>query len=828
MVVATVRTAAKGEAVLDSIDARLRPAVSYVLVNDVAQEGAFDRAVQAEPPFDFVIHTASPYQVRIDDPVRDLLEPAIRGTTGILRSVQNHAPSVRRIVLTSSSAAMLNPAAHAAVYDESFWRPVTWAEAQLPQNAYEASKVFAERAAWSTVTGADLETAGEPAGDARSLARTPAFDLAVINGTYTFGPVQRWLRGANEINASNHRIRDLIAGGWLSSKTDSTGKHRSMPPTRPVFTWVDVRDVALAHVRALLVPQAGGRRFYVVGGHFSNGRLAHIVREMVAEAEKESALSPLVKRIPPLADTPDDLPADVYRFNNRRSREVLGLTYRSLEESVMDTVYSILSLEAAGAEKQLNFTHSSGCANGSMETYQVWNNCLDTSGQAGPENPFDPFRPEERSSYQTWQQQNHQQDSMQQDLPGPQDYQANMCSNSFFPSQGTFLLQAPTIPNIMYPTATYQQPTQGQMTSVGVFPTMEQAPSDCHRNPLPVPPRSANATDDELLPWLSSQSVPTRHEYSIQSMTELVSSQQPWHSWSQNTQFQQQFQQCPRFVPPVQISSGGLLSPDGSGLQRERPQTPAAHRNSKNNKHSNAASPSASTSSSPPSPEEKITLADVNRFMSPCRRAEMRRYRLRANHGNAWSQPVDVDGLYAELQEEVLESRRNQRDRDAWVEKHLRNKNRSKKRERKGRGANSGGNTKMDVDTAHPVDPTAPSSMAYPRMLCQPNDNVPWFAQELPQRVLLQGAPQGVPQGMRPAAQPFQAMWAPQQVFQGPYEPSHNPANHAAGGEISQATVNGNMSDAWNIQANAMGRCDGQYTARDWPFVSDWTVQEQY
>lgn len=279
--------------------------------------------------------------MRVDDPVRDLLEPAIRGTSGILHSVRRHAPSVRRLVLTSSSAAMLNPAAHAAVYDESCWRPVTWAEAQLPQNAYEASKVFAERAAWSAVTGVDLETAGEQVAGAASAsaAGAPAFDLVVINGTFTFGPVQRWLRSPADINASNHRIRDLVAGRWLAE---------GMPPTSPVFTWVDVRDVAMAHVRALLVPQAGGRRFYVVGGHFSNGRLAQIVRGRVAEAQ---AMQGLAERIPAAGDTPDDLPADVYGFDNRRSREVLGLTYRSLEESVLDTVGSILALEAAGAGK---------------------------------------------------------------------------------------------------------------------------------------------------------------------------------------------------------------------------------------------------------------------------------------------------------------------------------------------------------------------------------------------------------------------------------------------------------------------------------------------
>lgn len=111
------------------------------------------------------------------------------------------------------------------------------------------------------------------------------------------------------------------------------GKMRAaLPPTSPVFTFVDVRDVALAHVRALTLPQAGGKRFYVVGGYFSNKRLADIVRRVRPE---------LAGVLPP-EDAVDDLPEDVYGFDNSRSREVLGIEYTDLETSVGDTVQSIV------------------------------------------------------------------------------------------------------------------------------------------------------------------------------------------------------------------------------------------------------------------------------------------------------------------------------------------------------------------------------------------------------------------------------------------------------------------------------------------------------
>ncbi len=150
----------------------------------------------------------------------------------------------------------------------------------------------------------------------------PNFDLAMINCTYTFGPIQRQLPDLEAMNTSNQRIRDMIQG-----------KMRDLiAPTAPVFTFVDVRDVALAHVRALTTPEAGGNRFYVVGGYFSNKRVADIVRNAHPELSSE---------LPPV-NSVDDFPEDVYGFDNSKSKRVLGLEYTSLNRSILDTVDSIL------------------------------------------------------------------------------------------------------------------------------------------------------------------------------------------------------------------------------------------------------------------------------------------------------------------------------------------------------------------------------------------------------------------------------------------------------------------------------------------------------
>lgn len=97
--VRSVHTAAKVRDVFSQTPHDL----SLVIVPDIARSGAFDEAVQG---VDGVIHTASPFFYKVTDFEQDLLEPAINGTLGILKSVQRFNPDIRRVVITSSFAAI--------------------------------------------------------------------------------------------------------------------------------------------------------------------------------------------------------------------------------------------------------------------------------------------------------------------------------------------------------------------------------------------------------------------------------------------------------------------------------------------------------------------------------------------------------------------------------------------------------------------------------------------------------------------------------------------------------------------------------------------------
>ena len=307
-VVTTVRSHEKGKKILENHPGVPSSKLSYVIVEDIAQEGAFDEAVKSDPPFDAVLHTASPFHFNITDRKKDLLDPAIIGTTGILKAIKASAPSVKRVAITSSFAAMVNPNSHPKMYDESVWNKVTMEEALADDpTAYRGSKTFAEKAAWDFVA-----------------REKPNFQITTLNPPLVVGPIVHYLNSLDAINTSNARTRDMIQGKMKNGLTPSG-----------VLIWVDVRDLALAHVKAIEVPEAAGKRFFLTAGYFSNYDIARIIQENFPK---------LADKLPEHMES--DLPKDVWGINNSRSKEVLGITYRPLKDSVVDTVKS---LQAVGA-----------------------------------------------------------------------------------------------------------------------------------------------------------------------------------------------------------------------------------------------------------------------------------------------------------------------------------------------------------------------------------------------------------------------------------------------------------------------------------------------
>ncbi|KPM35360.1 hypothetical protein AK830_g11212 [Neonectria ditissima] len=310
-VVTTVRSEEKAQKIREAHKPQVEAGkLEVVIVPDIAREGAFDEVAKT-PGIEAVLHTASPVQYTITDPKRDLVDPALIGTTGILKALHASAPLVKRVVVTSSFASIIDEAKFTdpgTTFSETSWNPVSLGDIhRSPQTAYRASKKLAERAAWDFVAAAN-----------------PAFDLMTVCPPLVLGPVAHHLASLDGINASNERVVSLLRGGWK----------RAVPASTPVPLWIDVRDLAQAHVRALEVPGAGGRRLLPTAGWFTNREVVDIVRARFPE---------FADRIPgPEVPGGEFPPKDqIYGFNNDETNRILGLEWTTLDESITDLVTSL-------------------------------------------------------------------------------------------------------------------------------------------------------------------------------------------------------------------------------------------------------------------------------------------------------------------------------------------------------------------------------------------------------------------------------------------------------------------------------------------------------
>lgn len=321
-VVTTVRSAEKAArihaAYADVDAARLQT----VIVPDMAVAQAFDEAVQVAG-LEVVLHTASPFHFRVTDLQRDLVEPAVMGTRGILQAVATYAPQVRRVVVTSSFAAMADLAKAAdptAVFTEASWNPTTLADVtgtnNTPANAglgYRASKTLAEQAAWAFVRD-----------------QKPGFDLVTVCPPMVYGPLLHHVDGVADsgvVNTSSQGFFDAITGVWKAAG--------ALPPVS-VANCVDVRDVATAHVVAgLEKPELGGHRLFTTSGHYDNRTILETIRSNF----------PQYADVLPPKDVPGgDLPAVHYGFDNSETTRLLGISWIPLETSVVDAVKSLQPL----------------------------------------------------------------------------------------------------------------------------------------------------------------------------------------------------------------------------------------------------------------------------------------------------------------------------------------------------------------------------------------------------------------------------------------------------------------------------------------------------
>ena len=256
---------------------------------------------------DAVFHMASPYVLDVKDPQRDLVDPAVRGTLALLSAAARN-PRVSRVVLTSSMAAITdNP--DGRVLTEADWNEGS----SLTRNAYYYSKTMAERAAWDFMA-----------------REKPGFDLVVINPFLVIGPAH-----TAAVNTSNQTFVDMLAGKY---------------PAVMALDWgfVDVRDVALAHLLALVQPSAHGR-YICAAGTKTMGQVVELMRALgyrgrLPRLDLSGRIGTQIMR---LASHTQGAGAGSYlrthlgravRFDNSKIQRELGLTFRPIDDSIAATL----------------------------------------------------------------------------------------------------------------------------------------------------------------------------------------------------------------------------------------------------------------------------------------------------------------------------------------------------------------------------------------------------------------------------------------------------------------------------------------------------------
>lgn len=277
---------------------------------DLLDDGAYDEAMEG---CQVVLHTASPFVTRVKNAQTDLVDPALEGTRNVLESA-NRIASVRRVVLTSSCAAIYGDNADVAdapggVLTEEIWNR----SSSLEHNPYPYSKTVAEKKAWELV-------------DSQSR-----WDLVVINPSLVIGP------GINpNATSESFTIMKALTGG-------------EMRPGAPLVGLgaVDVRDVAAAHFRAAFTPEASGR--YIVSGSDTT------LLDMAAELRHKYGQYPLPRwQLPtwlarlagPLTGYPRKFAVRNFGYrwhaDNSKVRRELNLEFRPLRESLEDFMQQLI------------------------------------------------------------------------------------------------------------------------------------------------------------------------------------------------------------------------------------------------------------------------------------------------------------------------------------------------------------------------------------------------------------------------------------------------------------------------------------------------------
>lgn len=276
---------------------------------DLLQPGSYSEAMEG---CELVYHTASPFVIEVKDPQKDLIDPALKGTENVLNSA-NQTPSVKRVVVTSSCAAIYSDAIDCAkgpngAINEDMWNTT----ASIKYQPYSYSKTLAEKKAWEM---------------SQSQSR---WDLVTINPSFVMGPPLN----PHAVTSESFNVVKQMGDGTMK-----------MGAPRMGVGVVDVRDVSNAHFEAGFNPKAKGR--YITSGTNTNFfEMSNVLNDKFGNdypLPKKALPKWLVMLVGPLTNKAFtwafitkniDVP---WKADNSKIKKELGITFRPLKETMEET-----------------------------------------------------------------------------------------------------------------------------------------------------------------------------------------------------------------------------------------------------------------------------------------------------------------------------------------------------------------------------------------------------------------------------------------------------------------------------------------------------------
>jgi nucleoside-diphosphate-sugar epimerase len=281
---------------------------------DLTDDAGWESAIRG---CDYVLHVASPFPPKQPKDPDELIVPAREGALRILRA--SLAAGVKRIVLTSSAVAVAN-SGKPPVSGEAFTEE-DWSDPANPDlTPYGRSKTIAERSAWDLVN-----------------ERGETSRLAVVAPSAILGPV------LSDDRSYSLQVIERLLGGTPG-----------IP--RLGFSFVDVRDVADLHLRAMTAPEAAGERFLGAGRFLWMHDVAEILRDRLgssaAKVPTRKVPNFMVRAMARLDPSLRPVVGDLGKrrlLSSEKAKTMLGWSPRPIEETVVDTAESLMRVGAVAA-----------------------------------------------------------------------------------------------------------------------------------------------------------------------------------------------------------------------------------------------------------------------------------------------------------------------------------------------------------------------------------------------------------------------------------------------------------------------------------------------